>query len=169
MGVVSLTELANVLASERERGAGVRVVLACGCFDPLHVGHVRHFRESRKFGDLLIVLVTADRFVAKAGRPVVSEEDRLEVVAACRYVDYAILNPYPTATEAIILLEPDVYTKGQDSHIPLAEECAVRVSGGRVEYTDTEAVHSTDLLRKLAACGPVGGAWDDDTEGQESD
>lgn len=130
------------------------LVLACGCFDLLTVGHVRHLKAAKQMGKSLCVLVTADRHVNKPGRPIVPESQRVEVVDALGCVDYTIMNPYPTAVEAIRSLRPQVYVKGREyrgHHTPtLQQEIAEAV---RVDcalcFTETDEEHTTDVIDKL--------------------
>lgn len=137
------------------RGISRPLVVACGCFDLLTVGHIRHLQAAKKFGKCLVVLVTGDWFVNKGpDRPVFPESVRAEIVDALRCVDYAIVNSHPTAIETIRILSPDVYVKGSEyrgrSNLALeAEAEAVRAVGGRLEFTDTEEMHTTDVLDRL--------------------
>lgn len=146
------------LASLKEHLAGspdCRLVHAHGCFDVLHLGHVRHFEAAKKMGDVLVVTVTPDRFVNKGfGRPVFNQADRCEMIDALRCVDYVALNEWPTAVETINFLRPAVYVKGSERRTNTdalwREKCAVEGVGGRLELTDEPTFHSTDLLRALA-------------------
>lgn len=131
------------------------LVLACGCFDLLTVGHVRHLKAAKQMGKSLCVLVTADRYVNKGpGRPIFSQEVRAEMVDAMWYVDYVIINPYPTAAEAIRSLCPQVYVKGREylGHhtTTLQQEIAEAV---RVDcalcFTETDEVHTTDVVTRI--------------------
>src|SRR5580704_1827469 len=108
--------LAEVAAAcEQARRAGQTVVQAHGTFDLLHLGHVRHLEAARRLGDLLVVTVTADRFVNKGpGRPVFSAELRAEMLATLQYVDWVAINNAPDAVNAIECIRPTVYIKGQD-------------------------------------------------------
>lgn len=134
------------------------VVLACGCFDLLTFGHVRHLQQARKLGACLCVVVTADRHVAKGlGRPVFSQEARAEVIDALDCVDWTIINPYTTAVEAIRQLRPAVYVKGgeyREKTTPAlaAEVEALKEISGRLEFTNAPEVHTTDVLRRLGLC-----------------
>lgn len=130
------------------------LVVACGCFDILTVGHIRHLKEAKWLGECLCVLVTADRHVAKPGRPIVPEEQRVEVVDALGCVDFTILNPHHTAVEAIRCLRPEIYIKGREyKRFPstsLGSEIeAVRSAGGRVVYTETDEVHTSDVVNRV--------------------
>src|SRR5580658_5352043 len=92
--VRTIEELAAI--AHHQRSVGMTVVQAHGTFDLLHLGHVRHLEAARRFGDVLIVTVTADRFVNKGpGRPVFSEGLRAEMLAALEYVDWVAINPAP--------------------------------------------------------------------------
>lgn len=131
------------------------LVLACGCFDILTVGHVRHLNAAKQLGQTLIVLITDDGHVNKGpGRPVFPVNHRLEVVDALRCVDFTVLNPYPTAMEAILCFSPDVYVKGKEykhnvTHGLTAEYNAVHEIRGKLEFTDTEELHTTDVVKAI--------------------
>ena len=124
------------------RGDGKIVVHAHGCFDLLHLGHIRHLQEAKKLGDFLIVSVTADRFVGKgAWRPAFSEQQRAEALRALSFVDEVVVNDAPTALPIIEKYKPDIYVKGQDysgqaSNGNLAREIeAVAGYGGKFVLT----------------------------------
>ena len=108
----------NELKEEREklRAAGKRLVFTNGCFDILHVGHVRYLRSARELGDVLLVALNTDRSVSriKPGRPVVPEGQRAEMVASLEMVDYVTLFDEDTPYALIKLLGPDVLVKGGD-------------------------------------------------------
>lgn len=131
------------------------LVLACGCFDILTVGHVRHLQAAKRLGKCLCVLVTADRHVNKPGRPIVPEDQRAEVVDALGCVDFTIINSHPTAVEAVRCLRPQVYIKGRDYYFgkatkSLAEEAkTVKSVGGRLEFTVTDEVHTSDIVERI--------------------
>ena len=131
-----------------------QLVLACGCFDVFTIGHVRHLKAAKSLGLQLAVLVTADRNVNKPGRPLFPEGLRAEVVDSLRCVDYTIVNPYSTAAPAILQLSPSVYVKGreyrgQSTPALEAEREAMESVGGRLEFTETLEMHTTDVLGKL--------------------
>jgi rfaE bifunctional protein kinase chain/domain/rfaE bifunctional protein nucleotidyltransferase chain/domain len=149
-----IEELAIELAHVR-RG---RTVVHChGVFDLLHIGHIRHFQQARKEGNLLIVTVTPDHYVNKGPhRPVFTAALRAEAIASLDGVDYVAINKWPTAVEAIELLRPDVYAKGSDyadaatdhtGGITLERNAVERV-GGRLAFTDEITFSSSTLLNQ---------------------
>ena len=112
--ILPLRELAEVLVTARN-GSGKSVVQCHGCFDLLHIGHIRHFTEAKSKGDILVVTVTPDKFVNKGpGRPAFKEHLRLEAIASLDCVDYVALNEWATAEETIEILKPDIYCKGPE-------------------------------------------------------
>lgn len=159
--VLPLPELAPLLQSLRDQG---RVIVHChGVFDLLHPGHIRHFEAARVHGDVLVVTVTPDRYVAKGpGRPVFNERLRAESIAALGCVDYVAVNEWPTATETIRLLRPHVYAKGSDYRERnrdltggiVEEEAAVRAVGGELLFTDEITFSSTELLNQFYGVYP---------------
>ena len=113
--ILSLPALSQ-RADEIRRG-GRRLVLTNGCFDLLHVGHVRYLQQARELGDVLTVAVNGDESVRSlkgAGRPLNSEDDRAEVLAALDCVDFVTIFPALRATEVIKALRPAIYVKGGD-------------------------------------------------------
>lgn len=132
--VLSLAELRR--EREQLRQAGRTVVFTNGCFDLLHPGHVRYLAQARGLGDVLIVALNSDasvRALKGAGRPILNEQERAEVMAALACVDYVIIFNEPTPRETIAALLPDVLVKGGDwgvAQIVGREE--VEAAGGRV-------------------------------------
>jgi D-glycero-beta-D-manno-heptose 1-phosphate adenylyltransferase len=153
MGVVlSETELADQVA--RDRAAGLTVAFANGCFDVLHVGHVRYLKEAAAQADRLIVAINDDQSVARlkgAGRPVVAAADRAELVAALRGVSYVVVFGDATVTRLLTVLKPEVHCKGTDYTIEtVPERAAVQAYGGRTAIVGDPKTHSTrDLLERL--------------------
>lgn len=157
--VVDRDELARRLGEERERGR--TVVLANGCFDLLHVGHVRYLQGAAREGDVLVVALNSDESVRNnkgPERPVQPAEDRAEILAAMECVDFVTVFGEPTADDLIRALRPDVHAKGTDwtaERVPEAE--TVRSIGGRVAIVgDPKERSSSDLLGRMRA--PEGGA-----------
>ena len=136
------------------RAHGQRIVFTNGCFDILHVGHVRYLGAARALGDCLVVGLNSDTSVRRLKgpeRPVNEEADRAEVLDALRAVDYVTIFDEPTAAELIEIIRPDVYVKGGDYTIAtLPEAKIVRDYGGRVEFIDLVPERSTTrVIEKL--------------------
>jgi rfaE bifunctional protein nucleotidyltransferase chain/domain len=143
--------------TQQLRATGRTVVQAHGTFDLLHLGHVRHLESARALGDVLIVTLTADRFVNKGpGRPAFGEEFRAEMLASLHHVDWVAINDAADAVGAIEVIGPDIYVKGQEyknaqnditGKITL-EERAVTARGGRIHFTDRMVLSSTELINR---------------------
>lgn len=149
----SLSELEELAATLRSQGR--RVVLCHGVFDLLHMGHVRHFEVARREGDILIVTLTADRYVNKGpGRPIFTEQLRAEMVAAVGYVDWVGINHAQSAETVLRAVKPDVYVKGSDYENPeeditgkiTAERNVVEEHGGRLMFTKDITFSSSNLI-----------------------
>ena len=134
------------------RAAGKKLVATNGCFDLLHAGHVRYLQAARALGDLLVVGLNADRSVRELkgiGRPVTTESDRAEVLAALQCVDLVTIFPQMRATQFIAAIRPAIYVKGGDysSETLNQEECAVlKEIGAEVRLIPFEAGYSTSRL-----------------------
>jgi rfaE bifunctional protein nucleotidyltransferase chain/domain len=143
--VLSREQLREAIV-ERKRG-GSRVVFANGCFDTLHVGHVRYLEGARREGDVLVVGVNDDASVRNLkgdGRPVLSESARADLVAALRVVDYVVLFHEPTVEPLLELLRPDVHAKGTDYSAETVPEREVAARLGiRVAIVGDPKDHST--------------------------
>jgi D-glycero-beta-D-manno-heptose 1-phosphate adenylyltransferase len=136
------------------RRNGARVVLASGCFDLLHVGHVRYLEAARALGDLLVVGVNGDAAVRRLkgeGRPFVPERERAETVAALRAVDYVTIFHEPTAAELLLAVRPDIHAKGTDyTEESVPEAGVVRSYGGRVRIVGDPKEHSsTEMFKQV--------------------
>ena len=145
--VLELPALVEELAPVRIGHA--RVVLTNGVFDLLHVGHLRYLRAARALGDLLVVGVNADAAVRamKAGRPLVPDAERAELVAALDPVDYAVIFAEPTADSLLRALRPAVYVKGGDySETTLPEAATARQLGAALRFIPLVPGHSTTEL-----------------------
>jgi D-glycero-beta-D-manno-heptose 1-phosphate adenylyltransferase len=147
--VVTLEELIEFLPGWR--ATGKRLVLTNGTFDILHVGHVRYLQAARAMGDILVVGINSDasaRGYKGPGRPVVPQDERAEIVAALRCVDYATIFDEPTAVGLVQALHPDIYAKGgdYDGSKPLPEAEAVSAYGGQVRIVPFIPGHSASRL-----------------------
>ena len=138
-----------------ERDNGKRIVLANGCFDVLHAGHIRYLQGARDFGDYLVVAINSDEQVKKlkgAGRPILSEQDRAEIVAALEVVDAVTIFSEPTVEELLLAMRPDVHAKGTDyTEETVPERETVKSYGGQVAIVGDPKNHSTsDLISRVA-------------------
>jgi D-glycero-beta-D-manno-heptose 1-phosphate adenylyltransferase len=134
------------------RSAGEQVILTNGCFDLLHVGHVRYLRAAKQLGGKLVVAVNSDastRTLKGEGRPRVPEGERAEILAALADVDAVTIFDSPDVAGLIRLLRPDVHAKGTDYTAEGVPEREVVIAcGGRVAIVGDPKDHSTtDLLR----------------------
>ncbi len=139
------------------RARGKRLVQSHGIFDLIHPGHILHLEEARALGDVLVVTLTADKFVNKGpGRPYFNEQLRLKSLAALSCVDYIVLVPFTGALEAIASVRPQIYCKGKDYADPdfdtegnLPDEIrAVKKCGGQVRFIGSVTYSSTRLLNQ---------------------
>src|SRR2546427_5391241 len=132
------------------RRAGTRIVMANGCFDVLHVGHMRYLEGARALGDLLVVGINSDAQVAVlkgAGRPIMPEGERAEIVASLEAVDLVTIFDEPTVEALLLALKPDIHAKGTDYTEETVPERAVVLSyGGRVAIVGDEKEHSTSQM-----------------------
>jgi D-glycero-beta-D-manno-heptose 1-phosphate adenylyltransferase len=152
--VVSRDSLAARVRRARESGR--TVAFANGCFDLLHVGHVRYLEAAAQEADVLVVAINDDesvRALKGEGRPILAAEYRAELVAALRYVDFVTVFPEPTVAPLLELLHPDVHCKGTDYTVDtVPERDIVRAYGGRIAIVGDPKNHSTrDLLARIAS------------------
>src|SRR4051795_10273407 len=151
-----LSESQLVEAVARDRAAGLSVAFANGCFDLLHVGHVRYLEASAQEADRLIVAVNDDRSVAGlkgAGRPILPAAERAELVAALRGVSYVVVFGDPNVERLLLLIKPDVHCKGTDYTADTVPERAVVAGyGGRTAIVGDPKNHATrELLKRIAS------------------
>jgi rfaE bifunctional protein nucleotidyltransferase chain/domain len=151
--VVSRDELVRRVGEER--AAGRTIAFANGCFDLLHVGHIRYLESAAREADVLIVAINDDasvRTLKGKGRPILSAADRAELVAALRCVDYVVIFSEPTVGPLLTALTPEVHCKGTDYTLDsVPERDIVRAYGGRIAIVGDPKEHSTrDLLARIA-------------------
>lgn len=154
--ILQRAELANTVA--RRQAKGERGVFTNGCFDLLHLGHVRYLQDARALGDFLVLGLNGDESVRQlkgAKRPLVPEGERAEILAALSCIDYVTIFPETTATALLELLQPAIYVKGGDyassqsggtHQKPLPEAPAVLAYGGAIHLIPYIAGHSTTEL-----------------------
>ena len=154
-----LTKEELVKQVESARAAGARIVLANGCFDVLHVGHVRYLAGARELGDVLVVGINSDEQVAIQkgdGRPVLPATERAEIVAALESVSFVTIFNEPTVEELLLALKPDIHAKGTDyTTDTVPERHVVRSYGGQVAIVGDAKDHSTSAI--IARLGGANG------------
>jgi len=132
------------------RKNGARIVFANGCFDILHVGHVRYLEAAKALGDLLVVGINTDvqvRQLKGAGRPFVMERERAEIIASLRAVDLVTIFPEPNVETLLLAIRPDIHAKGTDyTADTVPEREVVRSYGGRVAIVGDPKDHSSSQM-----------------------
>ena len=150
--IVDRKTLVDLVRDARDRG--LTVVLANGCFDVLHAGHVRYLEGAKSIGDVLVVGINSDEQVATlkgAGRPLLPEAERAELVAALAAVDLVTIFNEPTVGELLLAIKPDIHAKGTDyTEDTVPERDVVRSFGGRTAIVGDPKDHSTsDMIRRV--------------------
>lgn len=150
----SLEDLSAELVNRRTRGA--RIVFTNGCFDLLHVGHIRYLQQARRMGDLLVVGINSDDSVGRLkgpSRPVQPEQDRAEILAGLECVDYVVCFEQDTPIGVIERIRPDVLVKGADWPVDrIVGREVVERSGGRVAtITYVEGISTSALIERICS------------------
>lgn len=150
--IVQLKELLSIL--ERLKTEKKQIVTTNGCFDILHVGHVRYLKQAKELGDVLIICLNTDKSVKKLkgdSRPVNNELDRAEVLAGLRSVDYVILFDEDTPSELLAQIKPDIHVKGGDYDAnTLPEAKIIQQFGGKIMFLPFVAGKSTTgIINKI--------------------
>jgi len=151
--IVNESELIALIA--RDRAAGKTIAFANGCFDLLHVGHVRYLQGAAAEADRLVVAINDDESERKLkgpGRPMLTASDRAELVDALRGVEYVVIFGEETVDRLLKLLKPDVHCKGTDYTVEsVPERVTVAAYGGRTAIVGDRKTHATrDLLKRIA-------------------
>ncbi len=151
--VKALEEITAIVSQHQK--AGRKVVFANGCFDLLHVGHIRYLEAARALGDVLVLGLNGDesvRLLKGSGRPLMRQEERAEVLSALECVDYLVLFDDLTAHGILEKLEPDIHAKGTDyTRETVPEKDTVLSYGGSIAIVGDPKDHSTkELLRQIA-------------------
>jgi len=133
---------------------GKKVVLANGCFDMLHVGHLRYLRDAKSLGDVLVVAINSDssmRSIKDPGRPILDQTERVAIVSALRCVDYVIVFDEPDVSRVLEVLRPAIHAKGTDyTEQTVPERAKVLAYGGAVRITGDPKNHSTrDIIERI--------------------
>ena len=134
--------------------SGKTVVATNGCFDILHVGHVRYLQKTKSFADYMIVLLNSDRSVRSIkgeGRPINNENDRAEVLNALSCVDYVVMFDEDSPRDLLDEIKPDVYTKGADYNMQTLPEADIMIKNGtKVEFIEfVEGKSTTNVINKI--------------------
>ena len=137
------------------RTNGACIVMANGCFDVLHVGHVRYLESAKALGDLLIVGINSDEQTHRLkgeGRPLQPQEQRAEIISSIEAVDFVTIFDEPTVEQLLLALRPDIHAKGTDyTEDSVPERDVVRSFGGRVAIVGDPKDHSSsEIIEKLA-------------------
>lgn len=155
----TLARLQKILREERKNGR--KVVLANGCFDLVHVGHVRYLQGAKEQGDILVLALNSDQSIRKLkgpGRPILSQEERVEVLASFACVDYIILFDETNVEKLLEALRPDVHVKGSDySRETVPEKETARRVGAEVAIAGGPKVRNTrDIIQTIARRAAAG-------------
>ena len=155
--IISVKSLEKVISKLKAKGK--KVVLCHGVFDLLHIGHIKHFKEAKKLGDILVATVTQDKYVNKGpNRPIFSLNTRMESIAALKDIDYVAPNIFSNAIQLIKMLKPDIYCKGKDyknynldatSQIK-KEAAAIKSVGGKITHTGTVLFSSSKIINQTS-------------------
>jgi len=150
--ILSIDQL--LLERERLRKEGKHVVLTNGCFDILHPGHVRYLDQAKSLGDSLIIAINSDRSVRELKgpeRPIMSENERAEILAALGCVDFLTIFDDPTPLRIISILLPDILVKGGDWNVDqIVGRAEVEAAGGRViSLPFSEGYSTSDLVERI--------------------
>ena len=150
--LVKQTELQDLLS--RLKSENKTIVTTNGCFDILHVGHVRYLKESAKYGDVLIIGLNSDSSVKRLkgeSRPINNESDRAELLSELAFVDYVVIFEEDSPVELLDEIKPDIYTKGADYTLDtLPEAKTVLKNGGKVEFINlVEGKSTTNVIKKI--------------------
>jgi rfaE bifunctional protein nucleotidyltransferase chain/domain len=150
--VLDHLELKKIVDKERERGK--IIVFGNGCFDIIHVGHVRYLKAAKELGDILIVAINDDSSLLslkKRKEVITPDTERAEIVASISYVDYVTLFSEPSVENLLRLLKPHIHAKGTDYREDTVPEREIVLSyGGRVAIVGDEKAHSTsEIIRRI--------------------
>ena len=150
--IITDKDLSSVIKELRENKK--KIVATNGCFDILHIGHVRYLKKAKALGDVLIVAVNSDKSTRELkgpSRPINSQNDRMEILSSLTCVDYVILFDKISPVDLLLEIKPDIYAKGGDYTIEsLPEAKAILSYGGKVELIDfVDGKSTTNLINKI--------------------
>ena len=150
--VVSRKEILNIINDFKKQGK--TTVFTNGCFDILHIGHVRYLKESARQGDILIIGLNSDSSVKRLKgetRPINNESDRAELLSELNFVDYIVIFEEDSPVNLLDEIKPDIYTKGADYTVEtLPEAKTVIKNGGKIEFINlVEGKSTTNVIKKI--------------------
>ena len=149
-----LSQLAKII-QEHKKG-GQKIVLANGCFDLIHVGHIRYLKESKKKGDVLVLALNSDSSIRKLkgeGRPILNQIERVEITSSFYFVDYITFFDEPNVEKVLLAMKPDIHAKGSDyTKETVPEKETVKGYGGAIAITGGPKIKSTsELIKEIAS------------------
>lgn len=146
----TLSQLTKIIQEHKKRGQ--KVVLANGCFDLIHIGHIRYLKESKKKGDLLVLALNSDssiRNLKGEGRPILNQKERADIASAFYFIDYITFFDEPNVEKVLLALKPDIHAKGSDyTEETVPEKETVKGYGGTIAITGGPKIKSTSQLIK---------------------
>ena len=155
--IIDFSNVEKILKPIKRKGK--KIVCCHGVFDLLHIGHLKHFKSAKKYGDILIVSVTPDKFIQKGfGRPYFKSEQRMESLASIEVIDFVVLNKSANAIDIINKIKPNYYVKGLDyknfkddiTGQIKKERLAVKKNGGKLVFTEDHTYSSSSILNQFA-------------------
>ena len=155
--IINFSNVEKILKPIKRKGK--KIVCCHGVFDLLHIGHLKHFKSAKKYGDILIVSVTPDKFIQKGfGRPYFKSEQRMESLASIEVIDFVVLNKSANAIDIINKIKPNYYVKGPDyknfkddiTGQIKKERLAVKKNGGKLIFTEDHTYSSSSILNQFA-------------------
>jgi rfaE bifunctional protein nucleotidyltransferase chain/domain len=148
--LVSLQELKKITESLKEKG--MKIVLANGCFDIIHAGHIRYLRDAKSRGDVLIVALNSDksvRYLKGEGRPLMNEIDRAEILSSFEFVDYIVIFDEKDVGKILLELKPHIHAKGSDYTEETVPEREIVLSyGGKIAICGGKKIRSSSKIIK---------------------
>lgn len=149
----TLSQLTRIIQEHKKRGQ--KVVLANGCFDLIHIGHIRYLKESKKKGDILVLALNSDSSIRKLkgeGRPILNQEERADIASSFYFIDYITFFDEPNVEKVLLALKPDIHAKGSDyTEETVPEKETVKGYGGTIAITGGPKIKSTSQLIKEIA------------------
>ncbi len=149
----TLSQLTKIIQEHKKRGH--KVVLANGCFDLIHIGHIRYLKESKKKGDILVLALNSDSSIRKLkgeGRPILNQEERAVIAFSFYFIDYITFFDEPNVEKVLLALKPDIHAKGSDyTEETVPEKETVKGYGGTIAITGGPKIKSTSQLIKEIA------------------